>query len=561
MDSILYGDDIPLPYRTRRNDIKAIEEGCRLNLTRAGLVVNFFRTNLRHAKGELAGQPFILDEWQVRNIILPLFGWERPVTKKSGEVVWYRRFLKAGVWLPKKMGKSALVAGIMLYLKIADDEAGALVVLLATDLKHTAVVFDPAAEMVRASPNLRKLITVIDSQKRLVYRNKYGNKSIGVAISSEKGQGEGWDCSGILIDELHAFDEAKGRARIDQFEWAGAARRNPLHLIISTAGANTNGIGYERFLYHKAVLDGDVDDTGTFALICEAGADEDPGDPVVWRRVNPMLGVTVPESEIRQAYKECKNDPAKLSAFKRYRLNIWGSSTRAWLSPAKWNACNGLIDVSTLKGRRNFGGLDLADKTDLSAFALCFPPDGFYTPDIWTFLVWYWIPDEDIEIREKTDRVRYRDFAARSNVTFTQGPVTDTLRVRDDIMALHRDFGTENIGYDPVPARHVANDLYNYHGVPMLEIRQSPMIMHPAVVIFEDLVKTERIRHGDNEVLRRQATQVQVKITSGGLLWPVKGDNRTNTWFRIDGIMACLMAVSTAMDAMGMGNLPMVKAV
>ena len=43
----------------------------------ATIAVRFFEHLLHHSKGEWAGQPFVLEEWQREQIIKPLFGWKR----------------------------------------------------------------------------------------------------------------------------------------------------------------------------------------------------------------------------------------------------------------------------------------------------------------------------------------------------------------------------------------------------------------------------------------------------------------------------------------------------
>ena len=58
-------------------DEHAVAEGCYFDLPAAERVREFFRKFLRHSKGEWAGKPFELLEWQWREIVAPLFGWKR----------------------------------------------------------------------------------------------------------------------------------------------------------------------------------------------------------------------------------------------------------------------------------------------------------------------------------------------------------------------------------------------------------------------------------------------------------------------------------------------------
>jgi phage terminase large subunit-like protein len=74
-------------------------------------VRQFFRRFLRHSKGQWAGQPFELLDWQWKSIVAPLFGWKRA----DGT----RRYRRGYIEVPKKNGKSTLFSGLSLYLLYA----------------------------------------------------------------------------------------------------------------------------------------------------------------------------------------------------------------------------------------------------------------------------------------------------------------------------------------------------------------------------------------------------------------------------------------------------------
>ena len=114
----------------------------------ADRAVSFFERGLKHIKGEWAGQPFILDEWQSDQIVRPLFGWKRP----DGS----RKYRTAYIEIPRKNGKSTLAAGIGLYLLFGDGEPGAEVYSAAADRDQARIVFDLARDM--AARGVRRFI-------------------------------------------------------------------------------------------------------------------------------------------------------------------------------------------------------------------------------------------------------------------------------------------------------------------------------------------------------------------------------------------------------------------
>ena len=95
-------------------DERAVRDGCRFDQKAAERVRAFFRRFLRHSKGEWAGKPFELLDWQWTDVVAPLFGWKRP----DGT----RRYRRGYIEVPKKNGKSTLFSGLSLYLLAGDLE-------------------------------------------------------------------------------------------------------------------------------------------------------------------------------------------------------------------------------------------------------------------------------------------------------------------------------------------------------------------------------------------------------------------------------------------------------
>src|SRR5436190_20951737 len=91
-------------------DERALLAGYRFDIRTAERVRIFLRQFIRHSKGQWAGKPFELLDWQWEQIIAPLFGWLRP----DGT----RRYRRGYIEVPKKNGKSTIFAGLSLYLLV-----------------------------------------------------------------------------------------------------------------------------------------------------------------------------------------------------------------------------------------------------------------------------------------------------------------------------------------------------------------------------------------------------------------------------------------------------------
>jgi phage terminase large subunit-like protein len=130
----------------------------RFDPVKADRVCKFFPTYCSHSKGSIqgkgsfAGKPFELLDYQRDLILRPLFGW----VKTDGT----RRFRKAYIEIPKKNGKTQLIAGLALYMLLGDLEPGAEVYVAAADREQARILFRAAASMVEKNAALKKRLVV-----------------------------------------------------------------------------------------------------------------------------------------------------------------------------------------------------------------------------------------------------------------------------------------------------------------------------------------------------------------------------------------------------------------
>jgi len=184
-----------LPRRTTKKKTRSPGSSAKLppiNKEAAAKVCDFFPVVLRHSKGAIAGQPFELLPWQ-KTVLSELFGRLNPDGTRTRRVGY--------IEVPKKNGKSTLLAGIALYLLVADAEPGAEIYGAAADREQASIIYREAAAMVRASPSLSKHCEVIDSRKTILVK---ATNSFYRVLSADAFRAEGLNIHGLLFDELHA---------------------------------------------------------------------------------------------------------------------------------------------------------------------------------------------------------------------------------------------------------------------------------------------------------------------------------------------------------------------
>lgn len=506
-------------------DRLAVANGCYFDLAAAEHVRDFFRELLVHSKGQFAGQPFELLEWQWLFIIAPLFGWKRA----DGT----RRFRVAYIKIAKKNGKSTLCSGIALYCLIADGEDGAEVYSAACDRDQAGIVYDEGANMVDASTELCGSLVVKRSQKCIEFP---ATKSKYEAISADAYTNEGKNASVIIFDELHAL---KNRDFFEALRYAGIARRQPLFIIITTAGDDLESLCYEQEEYAKQVLSGAVQDDRFFAYIAEAAPEDDWKSPEAWKKANPSLGVTMTLESFEEAIKEAERSPRLESVFRRYRLNQWVAGDNVWLGNAVWSEAGmSIADESTYHGRPAWGAIDLSRKRDLAAWVLAVDLDSSTV----LLLPRLFMPKGRIEEAEKRDHVPYRAWAAKGLITLTEGDVVHYPTIRATVQADARHFEIREIAYDPWNAANLCEEVMSDDGFDMVEFRQQMPQMGPASAEFERRLKNKTVLHPRHPILDWMARNATVTEDHNGNFKPSKKNSRAH----IDGITAAVMAVARA---------------
>ena len=481
-----------------------------------------FIENLCHTKGKWAGKRFWLLPWQ-EQLIRDIFG----IVKPDG----YRQFRTAFVEICKKVGKSELAAAVALYLLYADNEPSAEVYGAAADRQQASIVFDVARQMVEMSPALLKRSKLMTATKRIV---NYGNSGYYQVLSAEVGGKHGFSVSGLVFDEIHT---QPNRQLYDVLtKGSSDARQNPLHFIITTAGTDRHSIAYE--LHTKAVdiLEGRRVDPTFYPVVYGLKDDEDWEDEANWYKVNPSLGYTVDIERLRDAYREAKQNPADEVTFKWLRLNMWVSSTVAWIPDAIFMKGNEEIDLAALEGRDCYGGLDLSSTGDITALVLMFPPRD--EDEKYILLPFFWVPEETIPPRVKAASVPYDIWERQGYLLSTEGNVIHYDFIEKFINDLAEKYHIVEIAVDRWNATQMIQHLEG-DGFTMVPFGQGFASMSGPTKDFYRLLMEGQIIHGGHPVLRWMAGNVVVDTDPAGNIKVTKAKSKE----KIDGIVAAIMAL------------------
>jgi phage terminase large subunit-like protein len=501
----------------------------------AQAAVDFFALHIRHTEAEWYGKAFILSPWQ-EQIVRQIFGWKR----RNG----LRLIRQVYIEIPRKNGKTEFAAALSLLVMLGDGEMKGQGYFLAVSKEQANdTVFEKTRLMVGLSETLSREIEVT---KTSLYCPAL--EASFKPMSSKAGTKQGFSPTFLLADELHVWPDGEVHEVVRK---GMGARRQPLEILLTTAGEPNIGYGWQMHEYAENVISGTTINPTFLAVIFAADPKDDWRDPATWAKANPNLNISVKEDFLAEMVMQAEGNARLIGDFKRYHLNIWNSETTAGIPMPQWDACRITpVTLESLKGRNPIGALDLSSTQDITALTLGAKKiNGEEGVDLWWH---FWIPKEGLAERCRHDKIDYMQWIADGFMTATDGASVDYNAIRAFITGAveHRNAGTipltqsvglKEIFYDPYNARQISTDLTT-DGLLMVEHRQGPPSMSGPSKEFLWMIGRGSLNHGNNPIARWMATCTQFEPDRRENICPVKPD-RYRSIKRIDGIVTAIMAV------------------
>lgn len=480
-------------------------------------------------------QPFVLSPFQ-QFIAGSLFGW---YTVKG-----HRRFHQAYIETAKGSGKTPFGAGLMLYMLIADGEAGAQVYAAAVGKDQAKLAFTDAERMVEASPYLSDLVDQKVNNLAVLETGSYFKP-----ISSEKRGLDGKRVHGALIDELH---EHPTPVVVNKMRKGIKGRRNALIVEITNSGFDRTSVCWNHHEYSRKVLEGTVQNEEWFAFVC--GLDpcdacrskgkwfpsEDCPDCDDWKtegphwlKANPNLGVSLPWDYVRTIVNQAKGMPSEVSDTLRFNFCVWTQGASRAIDMGKWAACQAIPDDDELIAAPCYGGLDLGESDDFTAWARIWVLDDGRV----AVKMRYWLPSIALERRPHRP---YDEWRRAKILTVTEGDITDYAKVRAQILEDCRTDGIIAVAYDVRSAVETAQILAG-EGVDMIPTTQG-FPLHEAIKRLLELVVDGQLCHDKEVILTWMASNLVLQDSPDGSKKRIAKDRAPE---KIDGIAAIVNAIDT----------------
>lgn len=483
---------------------------------------------LPHTKGKWAGaqQLLTLEPWQCF-LVCCAFGWLRKSSMK-------RRYRRVLLFVPRKNGKSALAAGIGLYLTVADGEFGAEVYSGATSEKQAQEVFTPAYYMAKRTPDLLEYfgVEVSGTHKNptAIYKTSDGSSFRPVIAKP----GDGASPHGGIVDEYH---EHQSDAMVDTFETGMGAREQPMLLVITTAGDNLGGPCYLMQKDAERMLEGvGAPDDQTFALIYTIDKGDEWASLDTIKKANPNYGVSVNAEYFEIRLADAVANSRKQAVFRTKHLNQWVGARDVYYNVQRWQECEDeALQLEQFRGATAYLGMDLASKVDIAAVEVVIPQgDGQYVR-----FGKYYLPEARILEPENT---HYQGWQVDGWITQTDGEMIDFRAIKADILALCELLDVQELAYDPHQATMLVTELMD-EGVPVVEMRPTVLNFSEPMKYLDGLIRARQIRHNGDPVFTWMLSNVVAREDAKENVYPRK--ERAES--KIDGVVAHLMALGRCM--------------
>lgn len=234
--------------------------------------IYFIEHFCKQAEGEI-GKPIKLELFE-KAYIQALFGFLNKDTKS-------RRFNETLFLVGRKNGKTTMLSAIALYMMIADGEGGAECYSVATKKDQASKAFKSACAMRTQSPEIRALV-----KKRRTDMYMPSSFSSFEPLSSDSDTLDGLNSHLVIIDELHAI---KDRNLYEVMKQSTSSRRQPLVVMITTAGTVRECIFDDIYDYANGVLDGTIKNEAFLPVLYELDDITEWTDMKCWSKANPRF--------------------------------------------------------------------------------------------------------------------------------------------------------------------------------------------------------------------------------------------------------------------------------
>lgn len=497
---------------------------------------------------DVAGSPTygeIAPEW-ITELVSAIFGAYDAATGQR----LIREFF---VTVAKKNGKSSLAAGVMLTALIRNWRQSNELLILAPTIEAAQNSFKPAADMVRADPDLNAAeggFLHVQDHVRTITHLKTGATLKVVAADSATVVGK--KAAFVLIDELWEFGK-KPKADAMLREATGGLVSRPEGFVISITTQSDeppSGVFKSKLDYARDVRDGVIEDRKFLPVIYEFPKQLVESEaylhPENFYITNPNMGHSVSQEWLAdELKKEMIKGPDTRNVFLAKHLNVEiGMNLRSnrWPGADYWakRAEKGL-DLEAILGRSEVVvvGLDGGGADDL--FGVAVVGRDAQTKD---WLAWHhaWCHAGVLD-RRKSIAPRLRDFETEGSLTIVGDELDDIRQIVELIQDIDQRKLLASVAADPAGLGEMIDALADIDVTPdngkLIGAPQGWALMN-AIKTTERKLINGTIKHDGSALMAWCVSNIKIEPTATG----IRATKQNAGDLKIDPAMALFDAVT-----------------
>jgi phage terminase large subunit-like protein len=405
--------------------------------------------------------------------------------------------------IPKKNGKTTLMAALALYHLVVTPEAECIIVAASRD--QAELTLRQARMFIRTSEPLGRLVKVL--QRSILSTVDDGRIRV---LAADADTADGVIPTLAIVDELHRHKSAELYGVMAD----GLGPRNGQLVTISTAGASMDSplgeirrkahelTGFSRKGKHNTARS--ADGAFVFHEWC-LSPEDDPTDMAVVKRANPAPWHT--ERSLRERHDEPAMTPWR---WLRFACGVWTEGEEPWIDPQAWDRL-AEPGMNLESGEDVFVSVDVGLVDDTTGIAIVVNRSGkFY-------------------VKARILRPTPRKPVALEEIERELRDIAGSYRVRA-------------VAYDPWNFKRSA-ELLEREGMVMAPMPQSAETMSQASATLYRVIEAGELVHDGDQALRAQVVAGVTKQTERG--WRLVKDPKARSR-KVDALIALAMGVFVA---------------
>jgi len=476
--TIITGKDIQLAVQRFREDVNRKDVDVRIE--EVDKIFKFF--SIINAESEDEITQFNLLPFQ-SFILAALFG-----PHKKG----IRKYNEAFLYMARKNGKTTFASALQLYFLLMDGEIFPQSILVANTKDQSNRALESLQGMIMHTPDIANLLKF---NRRQVYIADGKSQGFSETVAAKEATLQGYKLSTCILDEIHTYTD---HTLYSAAKKGMSTKKQPMLLMISTAGDEAKTFCQDRVAYAKKVLRKEIDDDSHFAMLYMLDEEDllEWNKEEHWYKANPALDLIKKKDYMRGMLKKAKFFQTDRYDFVTYDLNMYTNSLSRWITDEYLLPI--MKPLGDIKGKEVYIGADFSEVKDLSSIAVLVPNE---EEETFEARIYYIFPKNEDKLQRKGN-INLKFWIEDGKIIQCQKPVVDDVEILTILKELDEEFDIQGFGYDKRSATKIVEGVKQFISELLIKPIQQGFGLSSAIKALQILIETKNITIEDNPVTK-----------------------------------------------------------